>query len=132
MLRGGASSRADLPAGRQCRSRVVELLEKPGSWRITAVALDDDGQLGGEAAELTQQLEDGSSAAGFSEMDSNFLYGDTRAPKAEASRASRVARAPERAMLAAGCTTVIAGAPSHRGFVQFASAIAMRSAPCVA
>ena len=28
-------------------------------------------------------------------------------------------------MLAAGCTTVIAGAPSHRGFVQFASAIAM-------
>jgi hypothetical protein len=26
-------------------------------------------------------------------------------------------------MLAAGCTTVIAGAPSHRGFVQFASAI---------
>jgi hypothetical protein len=60
MLRGGASSRADLPAGRQCRSRVVELLEKPGSWRITAVALDDDGQrLGGEAAELRQQLEDG-------------------------------------------------------------------------
>jgi hypothetical protein len=50
-------------------------------------------------------------------------YGDTRAPKAEASRASRVARAPERAMLAAGCTTVIAGALSHRGFVQFASAI---------
>jgi hypothetical protein len=37
------------------------------------------------------------------EMDSNFSYGDTRAPKAEASRASRVARAPERAMLAAGC-----------------------------
>src|SRR5580704_18259640 len=56
-------------------------------------------------------------------MDSNFSYGDTRAPKAEASRASRVARAPERAMLAAGCTTVIAGALSHRGFVQFASAI---------
>src|ERR1700758_2537493 len=54
-------------------------------------------------------------------MDSNFSYGDTRAPKVEASRASRVARAPERAMLAAGCTTVIAGAPSHRGFVQFAS-----------
>src|ERR1700730_17859672 len=60
ILRGGASSRADLPAGGQCRSRIVELLEEPGSWRMTAVALDDDGQrMGSEAAELAQQLEDG-------------------------------------------------------------------------
>jgi hypothetical protein len=51
-----------------------------------------------------------------------FSYRDTRAPNAEVSRASRVARAPERAMLAAGCTTVIGG-PLHRGFVQSASAI---------
>src|SRR5712691_8652438 len=59
VLRGGASSPADLPAGGRCRSRIVELLEEPGSWRITAVALDDDGQrLGSEAAELAQQLED--------------------------------------------------------------------------
>jgi hypothetical protein len=56
------------------------------------------------------------------EMDSNFSYRDTRAPDAEVPRASRVARAPERAMLAAGCTTVIGG-PLHRGFVQSASAI---------
>jgi hypothetical protein len=55
-------------------------------------------------------------------MDSNFSYRDTRAPNAEVPRASRVARAPERAMLAAGCTTVIGG-PLHRGFVQSASAI---------
>src|SRR6266849_3248241 len=59
ILRGVASSSADLPAGRQCRSRVVELFQKPGHWRMTAVARDDDGQrLGSEAAELAQQLED--------------------------------------------------------------------------
>src|SRR5215831_10190416 len=38
------------------------------------------------------------------------------------SRASRVARVPERVMLAAGCTTY-RGGPSYRGFVQSASAI---------
>src|SRR5712671_28429 len=60
ILRGVASSSADLPAGRQCRARVVELFQKPGHWRMTAVAFDDDGQrLGSEAAELAQQLEDG-------------------------------------------------------------------------
>jgi len=46
------------------------------------------------------------------EMDSNFSYRDTRAPNSEASRASRVALAPDRAMLAAACTAVIAEA--HR------------------
>jgi len=43
-------------------------------------------------------------------MDSNFSYRGTKAPNSEASRASRVALAPERAMLAAACTAVIAEA----------------------
>src|SRR5712671_5359257 len=60
ILRGEGSSCTDLPSGRQRRSRVVELLQKPDHWRITAVPFDDDGQrLRSEAAELAQQLEDG-------------------------------------------------------------------------
>ena len=59
ILRGEGSSCTDLPSGRQRRSRVVELLQKPDHWRITAVPFDDDGQrLRSEAAELAQQLED--------------------------------------------------------------------------